>query len=46
MTINNNHGVALVARGLKKGFKVGRGRTEVLKDVGCRFNQVITKPWT
>eukprot|EP01040_Poterioochromonas_malhamensis_P022063 gene22063-26752_t len=33
MTINNNHGVALVARGLKKGFKVGRGRAEVLKDV-------------
>ena len=33
MNINSDHGVALVARGLKKGFKVGRGRTEVLKDV-------------
>lgn len=28
-----DHGVALIARGLKKGFKVGRGRTEVLKDL-------------
>ena len=33
MSFKSDHGVALVARGLKKGFKVGRGRTEVLKDV-------------
>ena len=30
---HHNGGAALVARGLRKGFKVGRGRTEVLKGV-------------
>ena len=33
MSRSEANGVALIARGLKKGFKVGRGRTEVLKDV-------------
>jgi putative ABC transport system ATP-binding protein len=32
-THNSKNGVAIVAKGLRKGFKVGRGRTEVLKGV-------------
>jgi len=32
-SIPHNGAAALVARGLRKGFKVGRGRTEVLKGV-------------
>lgn len=33
MTPSTRERTALVARGLKKGFKVGRGRTEVLKEL-------------